>query len=60
MAEPPVTRKEFQALQKEVDEVRKWFQDEKNWTRGELQKFEKWFNDEKKFTRGEIARVGKS
>jgi len=48
MADVPATKKDLAALQKEVDEIRKWFQDEKALMRG-------WFNDEKKFTRDSLA-----
>jgi hypothetical protein len=57
MAEP-ATKKELQALQKEVDELCKWFQDEKKWTHDELDKLTKWLNDEKKFTHDALRAAG--
>jgi len=48
MADAPATKKDLAALQKEVDEIRKWFQDEKA-------QMNRWFNDEKKFTRDSLA-----
>ena len=43
----PATKRELDALQKEVNELRRSFQDETKWTHDELQKFDKWFNDER-------------
>jgi hypothetical protein len=50
--------KDLAALQKDIDEVRKWFQDEKDWTHtalaatskrfDEAKELRKWFIDEKK------------
>jgi hypothetical protein len=50
MGDPAVTKKDLQALQKDIDEVRKWFQDEKT-------QMNRWFQDEKNWTHGEIQKL---
>ena len=37
----PATKKELDALQKEVNELRRWFQDEKKWTLAFFEHFAK-------------------
>jgi hypothetical protein len=66
MADPPVTKKDLDALSKKVDdlhkqidEVRKWFQDEKKWTHDELDLRKKWFDDEKAITRKAFEQINK-
>jgi hypothetical protein len=51
MADPPATKKDIEALQKQVDELKRWFQDEKALTR-------KRFEDEKKRTHDELDKWG--
>ena len=53
MGDPAVTKKELQALEKEVDEVRRWFLDEKTQMRA-------WFQDEKNWTHKELDKLRKS
>ena len=61
MGDQPATKKELAALQKQVDELRKWFQDEKKAVHAELDGLtpKKWFDDEKKVVHDELDNLSK-